>query len=64
MKYYIAYSKDEEDEYSRSEFYRREDLEMSNVETETGVGEKSGGHRRFYKKSKKFQAQIRRWLLI
>ena len=30
---------DEEDEYSPSEFYYPEDLETSNVETETGVGE-------------------------
>ena len=50
--YYIAYSKYEEEEYSRSEFYCREDLEMSNVETETGIGEKSGGnrYRRFFLK--------------
>ena len=35
-----AYNKNEEDEYSRSEFYYAEDLETSNVGTESGVGER------------------------
>ena len=39
MKFYRVYNTDEEVEYSRSEFYYPEDLETSNVETETGIGE-------------------------
>ena len=38
--FYRAYNKNEEDEYSRSEFYYPEDLETSiNGKTESGIGE-------------------------
>ena len=39
MKFNRVYNTDEEVEYSRGEFYYPEDLETSNVETETGIGE-------------------------
>ena len=39
MTFYRAYNKNEEDEFSRSEFYYPEDVETSNAETESGFGE-------------------------
>ena len=37
--FYRAYNKNEEDEFSRSEFYYPEDQETSNVKTESGISE-------------------------
>ena len=39
MTFYRAYNKNEEDEFSRSEFYYPEDVETSNAETESGFGD-------------------------
>ena len=39
MIFYRAYNKNEEDEHSRSEFFYPEDLETSNVKTQSGIGE-------------------------
>ena len=44
--------KNEEDEYSRSEFHYPEYLEMSNVETESGIGESQEAIDDFKKKQK------------
>ena len=63
LNFYIAYNKNEEDKYSRSEFYYPEDLETSNAKTESGIGESREGVDEFIKK-KKVPTQIRRWLLI
>ena len=60
--FYRAYNKNEEDEYSRSEFYYPEDLETSNVKTESGIGESREAIEDFIKKQKGLK--IRRWLLI
>ena len=40
MIFYRAYNKNEEDEYSRSDFYYPKDLKTSNVTTESGIGER------------------------
>ena len=37
--FYRAHNKNEEDEYSRSEFYYPKDLETSNVKTQSGIVE-------------------------
>lgn len=36
---WVCYSMDREDEYSPTEFYCPEDLETSNIETETSISE-------------------------
>ena len=46
------FTKDDGDKYSRSEFYHPEDLEMSNVETETGIRESQEAIDDFIKKQK------------
>ena len=51
--FYRAYDKNEEDEFSRSEFYYPEDLETSNVETESGIGESQEAIDDFLKKQKR-----------
>ena len=53
MIFYRAYDKNEEDEFSRSEFYYPEDLETSNVETESGIGESQEAIDDFLKKQKR-----------
>ena len=50
--FYRAYNKYEEDKYSRSEFYYPEDLETSNVKTESGIGESREAIDDFIKKQK------------
>ena len=51
--FYRAYNKNEEDEYSRSEFYYPEDLETSiNAKTESGIGESREAIDDFIKKKK------------
>ena len=59
---------DEEDEYLSSKFYYSEDLEASNVETETGIGESQDIQEAIddfiNKQIKKVQTQIGRRLLI
>ena len=50
--FYRAYNKNEEDEYSRSEFYYPEDLETSNVKTESDIGEGREAMDDFIKKQK------------
>ena len=50
--FYRAYNKNEGDQYSRSEFYYPEDLETSNVETESGIGESLEAIDDFIKKQK------------
>ena len=50
--FYRAYNKNEEDEYSRSEFYYPEDMEMSNVKTQSGIGEIREATNDFIKKQK------------
>ena len=50
--FYRPYDKSEEDEISRSEFYYPEDLETSNVETESGTGESQEAIDDFIKKKK------------
>ena len=52
IDFYRAYSKNEEDEYSRSEFYYPEDLETSNVKTKSGIGESREAMDDFIKKQK------------
>ena len=51
--FYRAYNKSEEDEYSRSEFYYPEDLETSNVKTQSGIGEIREAIDGFTKKQKR-----------
>ena len=60
--FYRAYNKNEEDEYSQSEFYYPEDLETSNVKTQSGIGQSREAIDDYIKK-KKVQTQIR-WLLF
>ena len=51
--FYRAYNKNEEDEYSRSEFYYPEELETSiNGKTESGIGESREAIDDFIKKKK------------
>ena len=50
--FYRAYNKNEEDEYSRSEFYYPEDLETSNVKTKSGIGASREAMDDFIKKQK------------
>ena len=52
MIFYKPYNKNEEDEYSRSEFYYPEDMEMSNVKTQSGIGEIREATNDFIKKQK------------
>ena len=52
LMFYRAYNKNEGDQYSRSEFYYPEDLETSNVETESGIGESLEAIDDFIKKQK------------
>ncbi len=48
----LTINKNEEDEYSRSEFYYPEDLETFNVKTESGIGESREAIDDFIKESK------------
>ena len=52
MIFYRAYDKNGEDEFSRSEFYYPEDLEASNVETESGISDSQEAIDDFIKKQK------------
>ena len=51
--FYRAYNKNEKDENSRSEFNYPEDLETSNVKTQSGIGEIREVIDDFIKKQKK-----------
>ena len=50
--FYRAYNKNEEDEYSWGKFYYPEDLETSNVKTQSGIGEIREAIDDFIKKQK------------
>ena len=52
LSFYRTYNKNEEDEYSRSEFYYPEDLETSNIKNESGIGESREAIDDFIKKPK------------
>ena len=53
--FYRAYDNNEEDEFSRSEFYYPEDLKTSNVETKSGIGESQEAIGDFIKKAKQYK---------
>ena len=50
--FYRAYNKNEEDKYSWGKFYYPEDLETSNVKTQSGIGEIQEAINDFIKKQK------------
>ena len=52
MIFYRAYHKNEEDQFSRSEFYYPVDLEKSNVETALGIDKSQEAIDDFVKKQK------------